>query len=212
MPTKEEYAEMSVKELEQKAKDAGISGYSSMKKDELVRALDKQLPKDSSARQSGKEASSRQSSSMGGQFPGVLALIKKDHDEVKELFESFEQEAESDLEGSAEIAKKIISELIQHTELEEQIVYPGLKKQDADTYYEATEEHHVADLLMEEIKRMRPDDVYKAKMVVLAENVRHHIKEEETEAFPLLKKLGNDRLEEMGRQWEQAKASRSASR
>jgi len=49
---------------------------------------------------------------------------------------------------------------------------------------EALEEHHVVHGLLEELKKMKPgNERYDAKFTVLAENVRHHIKEEESEMF-----------------------------
>lgn len=41
MPNKEDWDSMTKDELEKKARDLGISGHSSMKKEELVRALEK---------------------------------------------------------------------------------------------------------------------------------------------------------------------------
>lgn len=195
MPGKN-FGDMTAKELEDMARDAGISGYSSMKKDELVKALQKQSAK-----------SSRSSSAGSSSAPGVLTLLKQEHDEVKAMFSKFETQAARDLQGTRTLADTIINELTRHAEMEEQIVYPGLEEEDTDVYHEAHEEHHVAELLMAELSGMKPDDTYKAKMLVLAENVRHHIEEEESEGFDTLRELGAGRLEEMAEQWKQAKQS-----
>jgi hemerythrin-like domain-containing protein len=54
---------------------------------------------------------------------------------------------------------------------------------------EADEEHHVAKILIAELEQMQGnEDNWEAKFMVLAENVRHHIKEEEGEIFPEAKK------------------------
>lgn len=201
MPGKSNLSEMSVKELEKEAKDAGIAGYSGMKKEELVRALEKQLPAGPS-RGGSRAASSRGSANL----PGILGMLKEEHDEVKSLFDRFEKEADRDLQGAARLVDTVLQELMRHAEMEEQIVYPGLRQADSDVYHEAHEEHHVAELLMGEISNMGPDETYKAKVIVLAENVRHHIEEEESEAFKALKKLPREQLEEMASQWEETKS------
>jgi hemerythrin superfamily protein len=137
----------------------------------------------------------------------VLNLLKQEHDEVKDLFDQFEKETEDKPEAGKKTADQICTELTRHAEMEEQIVYPALKKQDEDIYYEAEEEHHVAEMLIKEIQSMKPDPAWRAKVTVLAENVRHHIDEEETEAFPELKKLDAAVLEDMAKKWETAKAA-----
>ena len=139
-------------------------------------------------------------------YPGILSLLKEEHDEVKDLFDKFEKETESDPAAGKATADKICMELTRHAEMEEQIVYPALQKQDEDIYYEAEEEHHVAEMLVAEIQAMQPGGPWKAKVIVLAENVRHHIDEEETEAFPELKKAGVDELEAMASKWTAMKA------
>jgi hemerythrin superfamily protein len=140
-------------------------------------------------------------------FPGVLSMLKEEHDLVKELFDRFEKETEQDPAAGEKTAMEICTELTRHAEMEEKIVYPKLKAQDEDIYFEAQEEHHVAKVLISEIESMRPDGVWRAKVTVLAENVRHHIDEEESEAFPEMKELGVPELEEMGKAWEQMKAA-----
>ena len=140
-------------------------------------------------------------------FPGVLGILKEEHDLVKELFDRFEQETEQDPAAGKATAAEICMELTRHAEMEEQIVYPKLEAQDEDIYLEAQEEHHVAKVLISEIEAMQPNGIWRAKVTVLAENVRHHIEEEETEGFPELKQLGTSELEAMGKKWEQAKAA-----
>lgn len=198
MPKSQNYKEMSVDELQSAARDAGISGYSSMRKAELVEALSG----------GGQQTSARKSGS--GSLPGILGMLKQEHDEVKELFSRFETEAQKDLPGTADMVATILRELTRHAEMEEQIVYPALMAAEPDIYHEAHEEHHVAELLIGEISRMRPDDAYKAKVMVLAESVRHHIEEEESEAFETLRKLPSDELEAMNAKWMAVKEKMAA--
>jgi hemerythrin-like domain-containing protein len=152
-------------------------------------------------------ATSRTAKSGSAKYPGVLAMLKEEHDMVKDLFDQFEKETETKPEAGKATADKICMELTRHAEMEEQIVYPALQKQDEDIYHEAEEEHHVAEFLIKEIQAMKPDGAWRAKVTVLAENVRHHIDEEETEAFKELKKLDSSELDRMAEQWEKAKAA-----
>ncbi len=130
----------------------------------------------------------------------ALQLLRTDHNEVKELFKQFEQADDSKTKG--EIAQKAIMELEVHAKVEEEIFYPALRKQDdaeKDMLDEADEEHHVAKLLMAELSSMRAtSDRFNAKFTVLAELVKHHIDEEETELFPLAAEEGPERLERLG--------------
>jgi len=114
----------------------------------------------------------------------VLALLKKDHDTVKDLFEKFEK-AES-RPAKRKIVIEALAELKVHATIEEEIFYPAVREPVGDdTMNEADEEHHVAKVLIAELDEMDgQEDHYEAKFTVLAENVRHHIKEEENEVFP----------------------------
>ncbi len=114
----------------------------------------------------------------------ALALLKKDHDSVKKLFDEFK---EADRKSTKKkIVKQALQELRIHASIEEELFYPAVRKPvGSDIMNEADEEHHVAKVLIAELDAMDgTEDHYDAKFTVLAENVRHHIKEEENEVFP----------------------------
>ena len=111
----------------------------------------------------------------------AIQLLSRDHREVEELFEKFEN-ASGD--GKKEkIAKAICTELKIHTMIEEEIFYPALRgKIDDDDIDEAIVEHDGAKVLINDIEAGSPDDqFYDAKVKVLKEEIEHHIKEEEKE-------------------------------
>ena len=133
-----------------------------------------------------------------------VALIKEDHVKVKDLFEKFEQAKSSGPKVKA--ARQAIIELKVHAAIEEEIFYPAFdqetnEKEAHDIYLEAEEEHHVAHMLIAELDSL-PDDHehFEAKFTVLAENVKHHIQEEEKEMLPKAKGLGKERLESLGQE------------
>ena len=123
----------------------------------------------------------------------AFTMLKADHDKVKKLFDKFEQANGSEKQ---EIAAEAHKELKVHATAEEQVFYPALRQEmnDEDGLMdEADEEHHVAKFLIAELEQMEGDeDHWEAKFTVLAENVRHHIKEEESEIFPEAKKTDID--------------------
>lgn len=130
----------------------------------------------------------------------AIKLLKEDHKKVKDLFEQFEDS--DDNEEKKEIALKACAELKVHAQIEEEILYPAADKEleDEELVAEAHEEHHVAKQLIEELETgdLEPT-VFNAKFTVLAENVRHHIKEEEGELFPEMKDADVD-MEKIGTQ------------
>lgn len=116
---------------------------------------------------------------MAEKRPDAIALLKADHREVEDLFEQFE--ATTAKTKKAQIAKKICTELVIHTIIEEEIFYPALKGRiEDDLYEEAHVEHDGAKMLIAQILAGSPgDDFYDAKVSVLAEEIRHHVREEE---------------------------------
>src|SRR5579883_333424 len=122
----------------------------------------------------------------------AISILKRDHDTVKELFDRFEQ---ADTASEKErIITKALAELKMHAVVEEEIFYPTVRKHvGSEIMNEADEEHHVAKVLIAELDHSRGGgDHREAKFTVLAESVRHHIKEEEDEMMPKAKGLDID--------------------
>ena len=134
-------------------------------------------------------------------MPDALQVLREDHNKVKDMFQRFEKS--ENRSEKKQIADQALMELEVHAQIEEEIFYPSLKKQlgDVDLLHEAEEEHHVAELLMDELKTMRLNDKsFDAKFMVLAENVKHHIGEEEGELFPKAAEAGRSTLDRVGQQ------------
>jgi hypothetical protein len=134
----------------------------------------------------------------------AISILMKDHDKVKDLFDKFES-AGSTAEKER-IIREAVTELKIHAVIEEEIFYPAVRKAvGSDIMNEADEEHHVARLLIAELDRDgRGNDHRNAKFTVLAESVRHHIKEEEGEMLPKSKQMDID-FEALGRRMLQRK-------
>ena len=133
--------------------------------------------------------------------PLAVTLLKKDHREVEGMFDEFEQlEEESE---KLELFNKIALALKVHTQIEEEIFYPAERGEvEDDMLDEALVEHDGAKKLIAEIEGMKPsDDLYDAKVKVLGEYIKHHVKEEEQPGGVFAQaKRGDEDLNAMGEQ------------
>ena len=110
----------------------------------------------------------------------AIALLKADHRQVADWFEDFEK-SRSDAKKK-DLATKICNALTVHTQIEEEIFYPAFIEatEDEDMHHEAVIEHDGAKKLIAQIEASGPeDDYYDAKVKVLSEMIKHHVKEEE---------------------------------
>lgn len=131
----------------------------------------------------------------------AIALLKADHRQVEGWFAQFKKAKKTERKGT--LATNICGALKVHTRIEEEIFYPAflVATQDMDLHHEAEVEHAAAKRLIDEIEAMRPEDeYYDAKVKVLSEMIKHHVKEEEQPGgmFAEARKADMD-LEDMGR-------------
>jgi hypothetical protein len=143
----------------------------------------------------------------GGQ--DAIGLLTDDHNEVKKLFKQFKQLVDDDAPHAekAALVKKACDALLIHTKIEEEIFYPAVRKavKDDELMDEAKVEHEGVKELVDQLLDMMPGEaLYDAKFIVLSEQVKFHIKEEEDKMFPAAKKARVD-LERLGRQMEKRK-------
>jgi hypothetical protein len=130
----------------------------------------------------------------------AVALLKADHRKVEGLFEKFE--AAKGKDEKTALAKEICTELMIHSTIEEEIFYPACKGEvEDDKMSEAYVEHDGAKVMISEILGSGPDnEFYDAKVKVLSEEIKHHVKEEEAPSdgiFAQARKAGLD-LDELG--------------
>lgn len=130
----------------------------------------------------------------------AIAMLRDDHKRVSDLFDRFEKARGG--ESKAKLAEQICSELEVHAQLEEELFYPPVREAIGDDSLmdEAEVEHQSCKALIEQIKAMSPgDDLFDAKVTVLGEFIKHHVKEEQNEMFPKVRKSDVD-VAELGEQ------------
>jgi len=133
----------------------------------------------------------------------AIVLLKEDHQEIRAQFRRFEEAGENATSTKGHIVEKIIELLTVHTYIENEVMYPEVRKllpDLEDDILESYEEHHVADVLVMELAALSPDaERFDAKTTVLIESVEHHMEEEEQDWFPKVRAgLGRNVLQEMG--------------
>jgi len=137
----------------------------------------------------------------------AVDLIKEDHKRLKKLLdETLNAEGGEQREAAMDHLR---TELVAHERMEEEVLYPRLRDEQKarDAVLEGYEEHHVADVILDELLDVPPEtDLWKAKVKVLKENVEHHMDEEESELLKDAKKvLDSDELDRLGERMERVK-------
>jgi hypothetical protein len=131
-----------------------------------------------------------------------IVLLETDHRRFEKLLEQGEATTERAVKGRTEILATLKAALDVHEAIEEKILYPALKShpEARDIVLEGYQEHHVADLILEELGRVATDnEKWGAKFKVLKENIEHHIEEEEGEMFRTARGLfSREELQDLG--------------
>ncbi|MDQ2727808.1 MAG: hemerythrin domain-containing protein [Actinomycetota bacterium] len=140
----------------------------------------------------------------------ALSLLTADHNEVEKHFKDFEKAGDRAYATKGKAVDAMIGGLSVHAVIEELIFYPAARRASTNStamVLESLEEHHIVKWVLSELVDMKPtDERFDAKVTVLIENVRHHVKEEEQDLFPKIRDaLSEEHLAELGEQLEAAK-------
>jgi hemerythrin-like domain-containing protein len=158
----------------------------------------------------GRSAGGRSSGRSSSRGPDAIQLLRKDHTEVQALFKKYEKGSEKMASGQKkQLAEQICHMLTVHAQIEEEIFYPACEQElDAeDIVAEAKVEHTSAKELIAKIEAGRAgSEEYDAHVTVLGEYINHHVKEEQNELFPKVKKSKMD-LKAIGQQLAERKMS-----
>lgn len=130
----------------------------------------------------------------------ALDFIVEDHEEFRDLLDRYEEVDADEHREKRRLIDDLIPSVVRHSVMEEEAFYPWVRSHAPDLddlVLEEIEEHHVIEILMAELTGMDPEDErFDAKVEVFAENLLHHLHEEEDELFPKLReKVDADELQ-----------------
>src|SRR5919205_1212921 len=131
-------------------------------------------------------------------MPNPITMLKSDHAKVRRLLRELGETGDRAVKERERLVREIERELKTHAQIEEELFYPTFKKLAEDTeaeelFFEATEEHHVVDMVLPALKAANPKSPeFEAKAKVLKDLVEHHAREEETQMFTQARRLMND--------------------
>ncbi|HEY1382191.1 MAG TPA: hemerythrin domain-containing protein [Dongiaceae bacterium] len=152
------------------------------------------------AKHSSTSARKRRTTHASGKNDAVK-LLKADHKEVSDMVAKY-QNGRLTKDRKMALARQICLALTVHAQIEEEIFYPAAREEarnGEDLLDEAEVEHGSIKELVAAVENGSPDDddLFDARVKVLGEYVKHHVKEEEGELFPKVRKSDMD-LEEIG--------------
>ncbi len=144
----------------------------------------------------------------------ALALLKKDHDQVKKMLKDLDDTTDRAIKTRQDLFERLKFSLTVHEQMEEAVLYPALKEhaETKEIVLEAYEEHDLVDTILGELEQTPFDDeTWHAKLTVMRENLLHHIQEEEDEMFGQVRRLFDKAtLESLGEQMRTIKAQARA--
>jgi hypothetical protein len=135
----------------------------------------------------------------------AIDLLKKQHREVEELFEEFEDAGENAKKTKERLCRDISDRLAVHAEIEEKLFYPEAKQENTEEVLRESVEEHLSmkRILADLIDAGIDDEQFEPRMKVLKEQVEHHVEEEEKELFPKVRKAcSKEELEDLGNRME----------
>lgn len=142
----------------------------------------------------------------------ILKLIEEDHKKTMKGLVELEETKERDTAARKKTWTMLEQDLLAHMKGEEEILYPALQGEIEDKILEAIEEHQLVKMASSVLDETPASDKrWLAKLKVIKENIEHHIEEEEDEIFEAAKeKFSKDKLDEMGKRFEEVKRKTSS--
>jgi hemerythrin-like domain-containing protein len=148
-----------------------------------------------------------------GQPKDAIAMLKADHQRVRDLFQQYE--ATRNVEAKGTIAEEVFIELETHAQLEENIFYPAVNEETdegPELVKESLAEHETMKNLIQQLRDIGPHNRgFDAKFRELLQNVEHHVEEEETEMFPLAEEELEEDMKDLRDEMQELKAQILAS-
>ena len=144
----------------------------------------------------------------------VYQILMKDHRDVEDLFEKIEKTDDGQHEEREQLFEKLREELELHTEIEERLFYPEMKKHPGtkELVGEALGEHGVVKRLLKELAKLSPGEERWSDVIEeLDHTVQHHVREDEEQMLPAARRgISESRANELGRQIEEMKQKAGA--
>ena len=142
----------------------------------------------------------------------VVELLAKDHRALEKQLTSLGETSSQAADERIELFSQLQALLQAHSRAEEEVVYRRLRLREPEEVkvLEAFEEHHIADILLQELASACPGGAgWAAKVKVLEEMLRLHIREEELQLFAMLTaNFDATELAHMGREFRALKHER----
>ena len=136
-------------------------------------------------------------------------LLKEDHKDFKAMLSEMEESTDRATKKRQQMFEEFKKKVTAHEAIEEEILYPALeaRAKDKDLVLEAYQEHHLADLQVEELTDIDvSDETWAPRVKVLRESLEHHIEEEEGALFKAVRAAFDaDEIEEFGDQMQERK-------
>ena len=124
----------------------------------------------------------------GASKPDAIEILEREHRRFEALLKQGEETTERARATRRDLLASLTADLNAHELMEEKVLYPALQAhpQAREIVLEGFEEHHVADLIVNELREVATnDEAWGAKFKVLKESIEHHIEEEEGNMFRL---------------------------
>lgn len=125
-------------------------------------------------------------------MPHITEKLHKDHEKVEQLFRKLKETTDRAEKTRLDLCQKLKHELLAHAEFEEAVFYPAVRERNGvgQQIKEGIEEHNEVKRMLEEIEAMEPTSAeFMDKIEELEQAVQHHVDEEESEIFPVAKKV-----------------------